>query len=78
MAKKLILLLSLLFGAFAFADAKDGDIQYLVVAEKHGFSTIFTTDFKNFFFFLQFYYLTIERLSDKMCTFAHSYKFVLW
>ncbi len=48
MAKKLILLLSLLFGAFAFADAKDGDIQYLVVAEKNGFSTIFTTDFKNF------------------------------
>ena len=36
MAKKLILLLSLLFGAFAFADAKDGDIQYLVVAEKNG------------------------------------------
>lgn len=35
MAKKLILLLSLLFGAFAFADAKDGDIQYLVVAEKN-------------------------------------------
>ncbi len=42
MAKKLILLLSLLFGTFAFADAKDGDIQYLVVDEKKGYTTTFS------------------------------------
>ena len=37
------------------------------------FSTIFVAEMKNFGLVKQFYYLTIERLSAKMITFAHGY-----
>ena len=37
------------------------------------FSTMFATNLKNFCLVKQIYYLRIQRLSDKMCTFAHSY-----
>ncbi len=37
------------------------------------FSTMFTTNLKNFCLVKQIYYLRIQRLSDKMCTFAQGY-----
>ena len=37
------------------------------------FSTLFATNMKNYCLVKQIYYLWIQRLSDKMCTFAHGY-----
>ena len=37
------------------------------------FTSSFVAEMKNFCLVKQFYYLTIERLSAKMITFAHGY-----
>lgn len=39
------------------------------------FAAKITTDFKNFCLVQQIYQLSIYRLSEEMCTFAHGYTF---